>query len=326
MSQAYQKNISYDMSQWLDLKEGEDTVEPLLGEASTRTYYRVTYKDEPKAKVFMDSSRDSQMFLGYIRMSHPLEESGIRVPKMYRRAKHQSWLLLEDFGDESLCDRLHAKGGSTDLKAAVDMLIQWQLWGRSWSATWRLPSFDVAAIERKLTLFKAHYVGDRLTPDIERACDAIQARLTALLEKQPQVLMHRDYHSRNIMCLPEGGLGLIDFQDAMQGPPAYDLMSLLKDCYWRCPLEERHAMVDHYLRSEAAPDMTYAAFMDSFEWFGIARHLKCLGLFTRLANEQKKPKYADYLPLTASYLVEMAEGYEELQPLVPLLEEIACKR
>jgi len=322
VSQAYQKNISYDMSQWLEIKEGEDTVEPLLGEASTRTYYRVNYKGEPKPKVFMDSSRDSQMFLGYIRMSHPLEESGIRVPKMYRRAKHQSWLLLEDFGDESLCDRLHAQGSGDHLKAAVDMLIQWQLWGKSWSAAWRLPSFDAKAMKRKLTLFKTYFVGDRLTPDIERACDAIQARLIDVLERQPKTLIHRDYHSRNIMCLPDGELGLIDFQDAMQGPPAYDLMSLLKDCYWQCPVSERYAMIDRYLRSDAAPDMTYAAFMESFDWLGIGRHIKCLGLFTRLVAEQKKPKYADYLPLTAGYLLEMAEHYEELHPLVPLLNTV----
>ena len=146
---------------------------------------------------------------------------------------------------------------------------------------------------------------------------------------QPQVCVHRDFHSRNLMLLDGGGLGVIDFQDAVHGPIAYDVVSLLRDCYIAWPDEQVYAWVERYRQRLAAAglvDADAARFARWFDLIGLQRHIKVLGIFCRLWYRDGKPGYLRDLPLVWRYVRDVGMRYPQIAPLVELLERVIAGR
>ncbi len=316
----------YSWNSWCSDSLGAiDVIQPLVAEASTRHYYRLTYAQGRKTAILMDASELKVAAKAHLRLTESLFASKVRVPEVLGSELEQGWLLLEDFGNTTLYEKAARGDQASVLKQAVDVLLNWQAWGRQWGSASTLPFFSPPLLERKLRLFHEHFLGDLVSGAETDACQVIYERLVDQINTQPQEILHRDYHSRNLMCLDSGELGVIDFQDAHQGPLAYDLVSLLKDAYVDWPKESCESLT-RYFHERSDVSVSYDAFLESFDWLGIGRHLKCLGLFSVLVNEHGKTQYAAYIPRLLRYLLTMADHYDELKPLKAVLQRALDKK
>jgi hypothetical protein len=212
---------------------------------------------------------------------------------------------------------------------AIDALVLLQVQSRPEV----LPEYDRALLLRELMLFPEWYIGKHLgvsmteaqTVELNKVFDALLANNLA----QPQVFVHRDYHSRNLMVLDTGNPGILDFQDAVYGPITYDLVSLLRDAYiqWDEEMVLDWA-IRYWERAKRAglpvnPDID--AFYRDFEFMGLQRHLKVLGIFARLYHRDGKDAYLKDLPLVMEYTRKAANRYTALKPLVRLLDALEDK-
>jgi aminoglycoside/choline kinase family phosphotransferase len=192
----------------------------------------------------------------------------------------------------------------------------------------RLPVYDRALLGRELDLFPEWYLGRHLgqPPDAAAAATlaAVGGRLLERALAQPRVFVHRDYHSRNLMCC-EPNPGILDFQDAVEGPITYDLASLFKDAYidWdeALLLDWLARYWDQARRSGLPVNGDFGEFHRDFEWMGVQRHLKVLGIFARLAWRDGKRGYLDSMPRVRRYLRSTCARYRDLAPLARWLDE-----
>jgi aminoglycoside/choline kinase family phosphotransferase len=226
---------------------------------------------------------------------------------------------MEDLGNTQYLSVLKAGRGVDKLYGdALTTLANIQV--RGLRAAQALEPYDRAPLERELNLmpewFLGKHLGFELSPE-ERALITVTFEFLineALL--QPQVFVHRDYHSRNLMVLPAGGPGVIDFQDALRGPVGYDLVSLLKDCYISWSRERVERWVRGYRRvlgnlGANVGDSEYQ-FLRWFDLIGVQRHIKVLGIFCRLWHRDRKIGYLADLPLTFEYVRDACRRYPEL--------------
>jgi aminoglycoside/choline kinase family phosphotransferase len=211
------------------------------------------------------------------------------------------------------------------MQDAIDALVRWQLATRSGE----LPAYDEALLRREMNLFPEWYVGrhrkKQLTDAQAHALEQIFATLVKSALAQPAVYVHRDYMPRNLM-LTDPNPGVLDFQDAVLGPISYDIVSLLRDAFisWD---EERVLdwSVRYWEKARGARlpvPADFAEFWRAFEWMGLQRHLKVLGIFARINYRDGKPKYLEDTPRFLRYARAVAERYRELAPLARLLDEI----
>ncbi|MDX1796938.1 MAG: phosphotransferase, partial [Hydrogenovibrio sp.] len=153
----------------------------------------------------------------------------------------------------------------------------------------------------------------------------VQEALIRSALAQPQVYVHRDYHSRNLMVTPENNPGVLDFQDAVKGPLTYDAVSLLRDCYVRWPAEQvREWQREYFLmlvQKRLLARDEWQAFLQSMDWMGIQRHLKASGIFARLYHRDGKPGYLPDIPNTLTYIVDVGQAYPEMRFLVDWVEQ-----
>jgi aminoglycoside/choline kinase family phosphotransferase len=227
-------------------------------------------------------------------------------------------MALEDLGDRLLLAELDARSVDQRYRGAMDLLLQiaaMDLHNASPPAA--LPTYDEALLTEELGRFPAWFVeallGESLGADERRLLQANSAVLIASALEQPRVLVHRDFHSRNLMPQADGSLGVIDFQDAVLGPVSYDLVSLLRDCYIRWPA----AQVEHWalayrqrLQAGGLPGAVEAdRFLRWFDLMGLQRHIKVLGTFARLYLRDGKPAYLRDLPLVIHYVREISAKY-----------------
>jgi len=193
-----------------------------------------------------------------------------------------------------------------------------------------LPTYDEQRLRDEMALFEEWYLNRHLDVQLN---DEQKIKLAATFElliqsalEQPQTFVHRDYHSRNLMLTQKDNPGIIDYQDAVIGPCTYDLVSLFKDCYIEWPREKIEKWLDDYLFRSGLihePRFETSQFIKWFDFMGVQRHLKVLGIFARLNYRDGKKQYLDDLPLTLKYVVDACRYYPELQPLKQLLEEIS---
>ena len=299
-------------------------------DASFRRYFRVSRGDvdpaawAPKADtlIIMDAPPGKEDVAPYLKVTSLLEQAGAHVPHVHASDSKRGFIVMEDLGDIQYLSLLKTGRGVDKLYGeALTTLANIQVRGLQAAST--LPPYDRAPLERELNLmpewFLRKHLGLELSPE-ERALLTVSFEFLineALL--QPQVFVHRDFHSRNLMVLPndnKGGPGVIDFQDALRGPIGYDLVSLLKDCYISWSRERVERWVRGYRRvlgnlGANVGDSEYQ-FMRWFDLIGVQRHLKVLGIFARLWHRDGKIGYLADLPLTLEYVRDACRRYPEL--------------
>ena len=312
---------------WLsrELRMRPRGIEPASSDASFRRYFRAfcaagTY-------IVMDAPPGREDVRPYLRVTKLLEPLGVHVPHVYEADQQRGLLLLEDLGHTPYLSRLAEPGAAGPLySAAFEALVRIQVLGAEAAAG--LAPYERAVLRREMDLmpewFMERHLG--LSPtDEERA--VLAAAFEWLIGEalaQPQVFVHRDYHSRNLMLTAERSPGVLDFQDALRGPVGYDLVSLLKDCYIAWPRERVLQWVQEYCALLAArgnpAGRDAAQFLRWFDLIGVQRHLKVLGIFARLWHRDGKRGYLGDLPLTLRYVRETCRLYAQLAPLGALLE------
>jgi aminoglycoside/choline kinase family phosphotransferase len=299
-------------------------------DASFRRYFRVSRGDvdpaawAPRADtlIVMDAPPGKEDIGPYLKVTSLLEQAGAHVPHVHASDAKHGFVVMEDLGDTQYLSLLKTGRGVDKLYGeALTTLANIQV--RGLRAASALPAYDRAPLERELNLmpewFLGKHLGLELSPE-ERALITVTFEFLineALL--QPQVFVHRDFHSRNLMVLPndnKGGPGVIDFQDALRGPIGYDLVSLLKDCYISWSRERVERWVRGYRRvlgnlGANVGDSEYQ-FMRWFDLIGVQRHIKVLGIFARLWHRDGKIGYLADLPLTFEYVRDACRRYPEL--------------
>lgn len=301
-------------------------------DASFRRYFRVSRGDvdpaawAPKADtlIVMDAPPGKEDIAPYLKVSSLLEQAGAHVPHVHASDARRGFVVMEDLGNTQYLSLLKTGRGVDKLYGdALTTLANIQV--RGLRAAQQLEPYSRGPLERELNLmpewFLGKHLGLELTPE-ERALLTVTFEFLineALL--QPQVFVHRDYHSRNLMVLAPGvdggsGPGVIDFQDALRGPVGYDLVSLLKDCYISWSRERVERWVKGYRRvlgnlGANVGDSEYQ-FIRWFDLIGVQRHIKVLGIFCRLWHRDGKLGYLADLPLTFEYVRDACRRYPEL--------------
>jgi aminoglycoside/choline kinase family phosphotransferase len=275
----------------------------------------------------MDAPPGQEDCLPFLRVAGYLEAMQLNAPRVIEANLDAGFLLLSDLGTRLYLDELeHDPGAAESLYAdAIAALLTLQRSGVAFQGS--LPPYDEDLLRFELSLFHDWLCGTHLglsfSESDERAWRTCCDVLTDNALHQPQVFVHRDYHSRNLMYSSENNPGILDFQDAVEGPLTYDLVSLLKDCYVRWPAEQVRQWALKFYR---ALDVSMRAQVDElqfrryFELTGVQRHLKAAGIFARLNHRDGKRAYLADIPRTLSYIVELGPVYDELKPLVELIE------
>ncbi|WP_369601013.1 phosphotransferase [Hahella sp. SMD15-11] len=299
--------------------------EPVSGDASFRRYLRV---HAPAGTcILMDAPPDKEDCHPFVAIARHWHGAGIPVPRVLDWDREQGFMLLEDFGNETFAravgtavpDANQAEAARRFYEPALDILLRIQQ--QTSPPDYPLPPFDAGRVRDEISLFTDWLMTRKLklTPDArtQRQLRDVFRKLEQVFLGQPQVTVHRDYHSRNLM-LRDPLPGVLDFQDAVTGPVTYDLVSLLRDCYIRWPEDWVTARADEVydLLSRKHRPASRETFHRDLDWTGIQRHLKAAGIFARLALRDHKPRYLNDIPRTLSYIVSVGERHPELAPLV----------
>ena len=314
-----------ELQQWLAarLSTGEFAVAPASADASFRRYFRVT--SGGNSWIAMDAPPAREDCWPFVHVAGLLRAAGVNAPKIEAQDLERGFLLLTDFGDTTYLAALNPGNATSLFGNAVDALVRWQLASRPG----QLPPYDEALLARECALYPEWYVGRHLKVALSAAEQRTLAEMTGLLVAralaQPAVYVHRDYMPRNLM-VTEPNPGVIDFQDAVFGPVTYDIVSLLRDAFvsWE---EER--VIDwsarYWEKAKRAGlpvDPDFSAFYRDFEWMGLQRHLKVLGIFARIRYRDGKPGYLEDAPRFLRYASAVTQRYRELAPLARLMDEL----
>jgi hypothetical protein len=265
------------------------TIEPLAGDASFRRYFRV--RDKGKAAMLMDAPPPNEDPGPFLAVGQWLSEQGHRAPEIYAEQRDRGLVLLEDFGNDRMRDWLdfHPEQEEATYRAAIDALVKLHR-----SPPGPFDPYDMDVYQREAALFPEWFCpAAGVDVDMAGYAAAWQEALGPMVARQfPGVTVLRDYHAENIMLLRDGGQGLIDFQDALVGHPAYDLVSLLQDARRDVSPRLERAMLDHYLsQADGGPE-----FEADYARLGAQRNAKIVGIFARLWKRDGKPRYLDFIP------------------------------
>ncbi len=312
------------LTEWLHrlFPDRSFTLAPASADASFRRYFRATFSDGD-TRIIMDAPPQHEDCRPFLHVGKLFEAAGAHVPHVFAEDLQQGFLLLSDLGNTTYLQALTATTAPALYGAATDALVKIQLA----SCPDELPPYDEALLLREMRLFPEWYIAKHLNVtlgDTQHAkLETMFARIAANNLAQPRVYVHRDYHSRNLM-LTEPNPGIIDFQDAVYGPITYDLVSLFKDAYIRWDEAEVLDWLIRYWEKARKAGLPVAAdfsdFYRDFEWMGVQRHLKVLGIFARLYHRDGKDGYLKDLPLVMNYLRAACARYIDLKPLLQLLD------
>ncbi|MCC7060133.1 MAG: phosphotransferase [Burkholderiaceae bacterium] len=319
---------------WLASLEGScsvapDTMRAASDDASFRRYFRIdaTRAGEPSL-IAMDAPPSQEDCRPFVHAARVFAAAGVSVPRVLASDIDRGFLLLDDFGSVTYLTRLREGSGEDALyRDAIAALARLQ----SASRPGVFPDYDHALLQRELDLYADWYLARHLGIEADAAAQGTLAeafeRLIANNLAQGRVYVHRDYHSRNLMVL-EGAAnpGILDFQDAVYGPVTYDLVSLLRDAYVAWPEAQQIDWAARYwgaARQQGLPVAAdFAAFYRDFEWMGLQRHLKVLGIFARLHHRDGKDRYLPEMPRVLGYVLQVARRYDEFHPLARLIERV----
>ena len=285
---------------------------PLAGDASFRRYIRV--KHPTGSYMLMDAPPEKEDVRPFVSVCNSLTDAGFSAPHIIGSDEAAGFLLLEDLGDDTFSQLLRADIANEDeyYTAAVDMLASWHMGALPVGA---LPAYDTALLMREILLFPNWFLPQLLDGNaLAEAQQSYENLWQEILQSAPLEInqfVHRDYHADNLMWLPERSgaqrVGLLDFQDAVAGDAAYDLVSLLEDARRDVPPVLAQKMLAHYLQKTGADAKRFSF---AYALLAAQRNSKIVGIFTRLAARDGKQHYLDFLPRVWSHLVHDAEHPE----------------
>jgi aminoglycoside/choline kinase family phosphotransferase len=297
---------------------------PASADASFRRYFRLTFTDDPVSLIVMDAPPSHEDCRPYIKVAALFGATGVHVPKVIRQNLEQGFLLLSDLGSTTYLDALTKDNAHNLYAEALGALMSIQ----ASSQPGVLPEYDRELLMRELELFPVWYVsrhkGITLTEQQTAQLYEVFDRIVDVNLAEPKVYVHRDYHSRNLMVSAPNP-GVLDFQDAVYGPMTYDLASLFKDAYIHWEEDFTLDLLARYWETARELGLPvradFAEFHRDYEWMGVQRHIKVLGIFARLCHRDGKDGYLKDMPLVLHYLRKACERYGELRPLLRILEE-----
>ncbi|MGD9946152.1 MAG: aminoglycoside phosphotransferase family protein [Burkholderiaceae bacterium] len=316
-----------------------ETLRPASDDASFRRYFRIDCGggpddaakrggSSPAASVIaMDAPPPMEDCRPFVAAARVFGDGGVKVPTVLAADLDRGFLLLDDFGSTTYLSQLGTPRADALYRDALGALVTLQAASRPGV----FPDYDEALLRRELELYPDWYVARHRGVTLS---EAERARLSAVFERllannlaQPRVFVHRDYHSRNLMVLPgSDNPGVLDFQDAVYGPITYDLVSLLRDAYVDWPEARQIDWAARYwdaARRRGLPvDVDFSLFYRDFEWMGLQRHLKVLGIFARLYHRDGKDRYLGDMPRVLAYVLQVTRRYGEFDALTRLIERI----
>ena len=321
------------LAAWLAdvLATREFTLAPASADASFRRYFRATLRaPHPLATgattlIAMDAPPPMENCGPFVHVASLLHAAGVHAPQVLAQDLDRGFLLLSDLGHRTYLAALDAASAHELYLDALDALVRFQATSRAGV----LPPYDEALLRRELDLFPDWYIARHLrrtlTDGERRTLERVFALVLANNLAQSRVFVHRDYHSRNLMeSAPNPGV--LDFQDAVYGPITYDLVSLLRDAYIEWEEERQIDWAVRYWEKARAAQLPvngdFAAFWQDFEWMGVQRQLKVLGIFARLSHRDGKAGYLQDMPLVLRYLRHACGRYRDLSPLLALLDAL----
>jgi aminoglycoside/choline kinase family phosphotransferase len=313
-------------------------IAPASADASFRRYFRVRLSAEvavpnqavrASTLIAMDAPPPREDCRPFVVAATLLAAAGVHAPAILAMDLERGFLLLTDLGTRMYLGSLDETTAPALYRDAAAALLRWQLASRGGC----LPPYDEALLRRELDLFPDWYVARHLGVVLTEAQKAtLERAFRAILDNnlaQPRVFVHRDYHSRNLM-VAEPNPGVLDFQDAVYGPISYDLVSLLRDAYIDWDEERQIDWAVRYWQEARAAGLPvgvdFAAFWRDFEWMGVQRQLKVLGIFARLFHRDGKDGYLKEMPRVMRYLRGACARYRELAPLLRFLDELERRR
>ena len=301
------------------------TLAPASADASFRRYFRIDSQNpEFGTLIIMDAPPQHEPLNTFIQVDLLLAEADLNVPQILEQNLVEGFLLLNDLGNKTYLSELNENTADHLYQAATTALIKMQLASKPNV----LPNYDAPLLQRELDLFPEWYLGKHLGIKLNTSQDLQLKQAFELIIQnnlaQAKVYVHRDYHSRNLMVTEKNNPGVLDFQDAVYGPITYDASSLWRDAYIAWPEEK---IIDWAIKfweqgRRAGLDMPtdFGQFYRDFEWMGLQRHLKVLGIFARLFHRDGKDGYLKDIPLVLKYAIATANRYIELKPLARILE------
>ncbi len=320
---------SKQMQDWLQKLDANIPIYPLAGDASNRRYFRVTLNNQ--SYVVMDAPPEKEDCIAFLNIANGLRQIGLNTPEIFAQDIKQGFLLLSDFGDRLLFHEINNKNADSLYKKATNALLILQR--QSHLPEVSLNHFDHNCYITELQWFSKWYIQQylelNLTSKQTQLLHQTYEKIIASALAQPQVIIHKDYHSRNLILLDNNELGIIDFQDALIGPITYDLMSLYYDHYIAWPYQKIQQWVHNYynqlLRLDLIQNITPTEFMRWFDWLALQRILKNLGNFVRLNIMHGKPGYLKDIPRIFKYIQNICQQYPELDTFNSLLNQLKPK-
>lgn len=305
-----------------------DSIRPASDDASFRRYFRIDAASAgAPSLIAMDAPPPMEDCRPFVHAARVFAAAGVSVPTVLAADVERGFLLLDDFGSTTYLSQLASGNADALYRDAIDALLALQAASRPAV----FPDYDRALLERELNLYPDWYLarhrGVAPEPGVRATLSTAFERLLANNLAQGRVYVHRDYHSRNLMVL-EGAAnpGILDFQDAVHGPVTYDLVSLLRDAYVAWPEERQLDWAARYWEGARRRKLPVAAAFDDFyrdfEWMGLQRQLKVLGIFARLYYRDGKDRYLADMPLVLDYALRAARRYAEFDALTRLMEDV----
>ncbi len=304
-------------------KEDEYQLAAITGDASFRRYFRVNSGD--KSYIVMDSDPDKLDNTPYIELNKVFSQHGFKLPKILQADEKQGFFLLSDLGNTHLADLLGDEDRTLHYKHLIKLSAQWA----QIPPAQYMKVFDGEFLQFELSIFRDwlvdNFIGEQLSADEQKMWQQACELLINNALEQPIVTVHRDFHSRNIMRTGQQW-AIIDYQDAVQGPVCYDLVSLLRDCYFKLPEQELdyllHYAYDEFSEQQLLQDTSFAMFKRWFDLTGVQRHLKAAGIFCRLKLRDGKSGYLNNVLPTLTYISNVSKEYPELTALGQWIEQI----
>lgn len=313
------------LKDWVSKKLKKDFLfSKASSDASFRRYYRVKTNDD--SFIVMDAPPQNESIKSFLKINQILKEIEVNVPDIYAKDKALGFILMQDFGSTTYLDILSNDNQESLYTDAIKSLIQMQ---NIINKDLR-QSYTKKILIDEMMLFIHWYLKKYRAYDLsKKEYEELLSWFEGIANKvliQQKVFVHRDYHSRNLMKLNSSNPGILDFQDSIQGPITYDLVSLLKDAYieW-----DEEIILDHSVKfwekakiNQLIKNYEFSEFYKDFECMGIQRHLKVLGIFSRLSIRDKKDQYLKNIPLVEKYLMNATQRYREFHPLRNFLSKV----
>lgn len=312
-----------ELTLWVEVTWPGAEITIASADASFRRYFRIHHQG--KTMIAMDAPPEKEDVKPFIDVTNRLLQAGVHAPKIIKQSLEKGFLVLSDLGSMLYLDKLNDELADSLYDDALRELVKIQK-----TDTSGLPNYNKALLQQEMQLMPDWFLSKHLCLSLSDVQQALIQQtfddLTQAILEQPQVFVHRDYHSRNLMFTEQNNPGVIDYQDAVKGAITYDLVSILRDCYiaWPNHKVEKWALAyrDQAVKIGLMNETDDQTFIRWFDLMGLQRHIKVLGIFARLCHRDGKQNYLNDLPLTLDYVLTIGKKYPETQALVRLFEEL----